>query len=90
MTKTATTVAKTTTGHPPLDYSPPPIHLHPYQIGSREGKQLKGGEGNNRDVKRAYAKMSTKEKETLNQRMAEIDKAAVSDKENTPPSLTPI
>jgi hypothetical protein len=34
--------------------------------------------------------MSTKEKETLKQRMAEIDKAAVGDKENTPPSLTPV
>jgi hypothetical protein len=34
--------------------------------------------------------MYTKEKETLKRRMAEIDKAVISDKENTPPSLTPM
>jgi hypothetical protein len=34
--------------------------------------------------------MSAKEKETLKWRMAEIDKAAVGDKENMPPSLTPM
>jgi hypothetical protein len=59
-------------------------------MGAREGKQLEGGEGNNRDIKQAYAKMSAKEKETLKRRMAEIDKAAVGNKKNTPPSLTPV
>jgi hypothetical protein len=34
--------------------------------------------------------MSTKEKETLSQRMAEINEAGSGDKENTPPSLTPM
>jgi hypothetical protein len=34
--------------------------------------------------------MAAEEKETLKRRMAEIDEAAVGDKENTPPSLTPV
>ncbi len=43
-----------------------------------------------RDVKQAYGKMSTKEKETLKRRMAEIDKAGAGNMEPTPPSLTPM
>jgi hypothetical protein len=43
-----------------------------------------------RDVKQAYAKMSAEEKETLKQRMAEINKGAIGDKEITTPSLTPV
>jgi hypothetical protein len=43
-----------------------------------------------RDIDQAYVKMSAKEKETLKQRMAEIDKVAVGNEENTPPSLTPV
>jgi hypothetical protein len=34
--------------------------------------------------------MSAKEKETLKWRMVEINKAAVGDKENAPPILTPM
>ncbi len=43
-----------------------------------------------RDVEQAYAKISTKEKETLKWRMAEIDKAGPGDKESTPPCLIPV
>ncbi len=43
-----------------------------------------------RDVERAYAKMSAKEEETLKRRMAEINEAAVGNKENIPPSLAPM
>ncbi len=63
------------------------IHHHPMMITrvrDNISKQKK------RDVKQAYAKMSIEEKETLKQRMAEINKAAVGDKENTTPSLTPM
>jgi hypothetical protein len=38
-----------------------------------------------RDIKRVYAKMSAKEKETLTWRMAKIIKAGTGNKENTPP-----
>ncbi len=43
-----------------------------------------------RDVKQAYAKLSSKEKETLKRRMAEMDEVAVGDKEIMTPSLTPM
>ncbi len=43
-----------------------------------------------RDIKRAYAKMSAKEKETLKWRMAEINKAGAGNKEFMPPSLAPV
>ncbi len=39
---------------------------------------------------RAYTKMSTKEKETIKRRMAEIDEAGAGDQGNTPPSLNPM
>ena len=43
-----------------------------------------------RDVKQAYAKMFAEEKEALQRRMVEIDEGAVSDEQNTTPSLTPM
>jgi hypothetical protein len=43
-----------------------------------------------RDVKQANAKMFAKEKETLKRRMAEIKEVGTSNKEYTPPSLTPV
>jgi hypothetical protein len=41
-----------------------------------------------RDVKQAYAKMSAIEKETLKQRMVQINETGASNEENMPPSLT--
>jgi hypothetical protein len=43
-----------------------------------------------RDIERVYPKMSAEEKETVKRRMAEINKVGTSDKESTPPSLTPM
>ncbi len=48
------------------------------------------GEQKKRDLKQLYTKMSAKEKETLKQRMVEIDEAGASNEESTPPSLTPV
>jgi hypothetical protein len=42
-----------------------------------------------RDVERGYRKMSAEEKETLKQRMADIDKVGIGDGETPPPSPTP-
>jgi hypothetical protein len=43
-----------------------------------------------RDVKRAYQKMSAKEKVDFKQKMAEISKAVAGDRQSLPPNLTPI
>ncbi len=90
-TEMATTATKTATGHPPLDPPPPPLSIGIWTEWKRGWENgLRRGGGNDRDVKQVYPKMFAKEKETLKPRMAEINKAAVGNKENTPPSLTPV
>ncbi len=59
-----------------------PIKLSNTVYGQFEEKKKRG-------IKRAYAKMSAKEKETLKWRMAEINKADAGNNESMPPSLTP-
>jgi hypothetical protein len=43
-----------------------------------------------RDIEQAYAKMSTKVKETLKWRMAEVNEVGSGNEESTPSSLTPV
>ncbi len=63
------------------------IHHHPTMITRVRDNITKQKK---RDVKQAYAKMSAEEKETLKRRMTEINKVGAGNKENMPPSLTPM
>ncbi len=63
------------------------IHHHPMMITRVRDNITKQKK---RDSERAFVKMSAKEKETLKQRMAEIDKAGAGDGETPSPTPTPI
>jgi hypothetical protein len=69
--------------------------LHPNAASGKEGTPWSTRDDGEkiqkkRYVKQTYVKMSVEEKETLKQRMVEINKAAAGDKKNMPPSLTPM